>query len=288
MSMSSVEGLNLLHWIFAQNMVLVVDSLCYSSFHSVGCLLGLWSINLLFRNYTRAYYTRLRCCFMYVNILLCIVCHFPRLVSGTSNGPENPLSNSLEPTPVPLPGLLTTSSIHSLFRRSAKSQIRCIDIYIPMMSPLFYFVFFSPLPPRWPTLSATSAICNVKNTWTIPEAILMNWLHSVGPKTYTSGDKTTISDAAINNPHTQNRAFTEKVLVLQMGIASAAKLRIVMHELWTKNQKSASCVVPGLWGEYRHPRAVVGMVTTKTRRLSHRVLETCCCRIINYSVLSVK
>ena len=73
--------LDFMHWIFAQNMTLVVEILCYSSFHSVGCLLGLWSIDALFRNYTRAYYTRLRRCYMYgICHNLYTVCPFPTLL----------------------------------------------------------------------------------------------------------------------------------------------------------------------------------------------------------------
>ena len=155
-------------------------------------------------------------------------------------------------------------------------------------APSPYLSFFPLLLALLPALSAISATCNVKNTWTIPATILINWLHSVGPKMYTNGDKSTHSDAAINNPHTQYRAFTEKALVLQMGMANIAKPRIVMHELWIKNQKSASCVVPRWWGEYCHPRAAVGMVVRNTRRLSHRALEICCCRMVNNSVFGVQ
>ena len=49
-----------------------------------------------------------------------------------------------------------------------------------------------------------------------------------------------------------------------------SRLRSGMLQLWIRNQKSASVDVPGLWVEYCHPSAVVGMaIPTVTKRVDH-------------------
>lgn len=133
--------------------------------------------------------------------------------------------------------------------------------------------------------SAARANRSVAKACTAPAKMFSNALHSVGMERYKTGAMKAETAPALMKRWIPVRAILSgRSSRFHIESAMVDRLRSAILQLWIRNQKSASLGVPGLWLEYCHQSAVVGIaipIVTKNGR-PHQDID-CACSLIPLS-----